>query len=93
MAQDRDQWRVLANTNMVKLSGSTRSWEILQWPSNWWLLKDSAPWSYFGYLRAHYCSCYHSVQNLLSFHLPSKIIKIRIYKTIISPVVLYGCET
>jgi hypothetical protein len=33
-----------------------------------------------------------SVQNLLSLLL-SKTIKIRIYKTIILPVVLYGCET
>jgi hypothetical protein len=36
---------------------------------------------------------YHSVQNLLSSHPPSKNVKIRIYKTIILPVVLYGCET
>jgi hypothetical protein len=38
-------------------------------------------------------ACYHSVQNLLSSRLPSKNVKIRIYKTIILPVVLYGCET
>jgi hypothetical protein len=38
-------------------------------------------------------ACYHSVQNLLSSCLLSKNIKIRIYKTIILPVVLYGCET
>jgi hypothetical protein len=38
-------------------------------------------------------ACYHSVQNLLSSHLLSKYITIRIYKTIILPVVLYGCET
>jgi hypothetical protein len=37
--------------------------------------------------------CYHSVQNLLSFGLLSKNSTIRIYKTIILPVVLYGCET
>jgi hypothetical protein len=36
---------------------------------------------------------YHSVQNLLSSHLLSKNIQIRIYKSIILPVVLYGCET
>jgi hypothetical protein len=34
-------------------------------------------------------ACYHSVQNLLSSRLLSKNIKIRIYKTIILPVVLY----
>jgi hypothetical protein len=38
-------------------------------------------------------ACYHSVQNLLSSHLLSKNIKVRIYKTIILPAVLYGCET
>ena len=36
---------------------------------------------------------YHSVQNLLSFRLQSKNLKIKIYRTIILPVVLYGCET
>jgi hypothetical protein len=38
-------------------------------------------------------ACYHSVQNLLSSRLLSKNLRIRIYKTIILPVVLYGCET
>jgi hypothetical protein len=38
-------------------------------------------------------ACYHSVQNLLFSRLLSKNIKIRIYKTIILPVVLYECET
>jgi hypothetical protein len=33
------------------------------------------------------------VQNLLSFRLLPKNVKVRIYKTIILPVVLYGCET
>jgi hypothetical protein len=38
-------------------------------------------------------ACYHLVQNLLSSHLLSKNAKVRIYKTIILPVILYGCET
>jgi hypothetical protein len=38
-------------------------------------------------------ACYHSVLNVLSSHLLSKNVKIRIYKTIILPVALYGCET
>jgi len=38
-------------------------------------------------------ACYHSVQNLLSSRLLSKNLKIKIYRTIIVPVVLYGCET
>ena len=37
--------------------------------------------------------CYHSVQNLLSSSLLSNNIKIKIYRTIILPVVFYGCET
>ena len=38
-------------------------------------------------------SCYYSVQALLSSRLLSKNLKIKIYQTIILPVVLYGCET
>jgi sorting nexin-29 len=38
-------------------------------------------------------ACYHAVQNLLSSCLLSRNVKIKIYKTIILPVVLYGCET
>jgi hypothetical protein len=38
-------------------------------------------------------ACYHSVQNLLSSCLLSRNLKTRLYKTIILPVVLYGCET
>jgi len=38
-------------------------------------------------------ACYHSVQNLLSSRLLSKNLKIKIYRTIILPVVLYGRET
>jgi hypothetical protein len=38
-------------------------------------------------------SCYHSVQSLLSSRLLSRNIKVKIYKTIILPVVLYRCET
>jgi hypothetical protein len=38
-------------------------------------------------------ACHHSVQKLLSSRLLSKSIKIRIYKSIILPLVLYGCQT
>ena len=37
--------------------------------------------------------CYYSVQNLLSSRLLSKNLKIKTHRTIILPVVLYGCET
>jgi len=38
-------------------------------------------------------ACYYLVQNLLSSSLLSKNIKVKIYRTIILPFVLYGCET
>jgi hypothetical protein len=38
-------------------------------------------------------ACYHSVQSLLSSRLLSGKVRVKIYKTIILPVVLYGCET
>jgi hypothetical protein len=38
-------------------------------------------------------ACYHAVQNLLSSRLLSRNVNIKIYNTIILPVVLYGCET
>jgi hypothetical protein len=38
-------------------------------------------------------ACYHSVENLLSSCLISRKVKIKIYKTVVLPVVLYGCET
>ena len=38
-------------------------------------------------------ACYHLVQNLLSSSLLAKNLKIKIYRTIILLVALYGCET
>ncbi|KAJ4440696.1 hypothetical protein ANN_08844 [Periplaneta americana] len=38
-------------------------------------------------------ACYYSVEKLLSSNLLSKSLKVRIYKTVILPVVLYGYET
>ena len=37
--------------------------------------------------------CCYSLQNLLSYSLLSKNLMIKIYRTMILPVVLYGCET
>jgi uncharacterized membrane protein len=36
---------------------------------------------------------YYSVQNIFSYRLISKNLKVKIYKTVILPVVFYGCET
>jgi hypothetical protein len=38
-------------------------------------------------------ACYYAVQNLLSSCLISKNLKIKIYKIVILPVMLYGCKT
>ena len=38
-------------------------------------------------------ACYHSVQNMLSSRLLFENLKIKIYRTVILPEVLYGCET
>jgi hypothetical protein len=38
-------------------------------------------------------ACYHSAQSLQSFRLPSRNVNVKIYRTIILPLVLYGCKT
>jgi len=38
-------------------------------------------------------TCYHSVQNHSVFHLISKDAEIKMHKTVIIPVILYGCIT
>jgi hypothetical protein len=38
-------------------------------------------------------ACYNSVQNLCVFLSHKKNLKIKIYKTVILPIILYGCET
>ena len=49
--------------------------------------------SFYGFISEIINACYHSVQKLLSSSLLSKNLKIKIYRTIILPVVLYRCET
>ena len=38
-------------------------------------------------------ACYYSLEKILLSHLLSKKVNVKTYKTIILPVVLYGCET
>ena len=38
-------------------------------------------------------ACYYSLEKILSPHMFSNKLKVNTYKTIILPVVLYGCET
>jgi len=45
-----------------------------------------------GRLKSGNASC-HSVQNLLPSSLLSRNLKIKIYRNVILPLVLYGCET
>ena len=64
----------------------------LQWvfPKTWYCIIQVI--GYSSRLKLGNAS-YHSVQNLLSSSLLSKNLQIKIYRTIIFPVVLYGCET
>jgi len=55
--------------------------------------QNSIPEQIKSRLRSAGNACYHSVQNLLSSRLLSKNLKIKIYRTIILPIVFYGCET
>jgi hypothetical protein len=64
------------------------------------LLENVAKFKYLGMTNDEIKSrlnsvnaCYYSVQNLLSFCLISRKLKIKIHKTVIFPVVLHGCET
>ena len=57
------------------------------------LLTDKNPiYERIKFRRKAGISCY-SVQTLLFSRLPSKNLEIKIYKTIILPILLYGCET
>jgi hypothetical protein len=50
LAQDREQWRALVNSN--EPSGSIKCCEIIEWLHNCRLLKEgSAPWSYLVIVR------------------------------------------
>jgi len=74
------------------------SWEIILYVTHivtclgtTWINQNSIAEEIKSRLRSGN-ACYHSVQNLLSSRLLSKNLKIKIYRTIILPVVLYGCE-
>jgi len=64
----------------------------IQWLS---LSSSVMEWSALSYCNTRNLgnACYYSVQNLLSSSLLSKKLRIKIYRTIVLPVVLYGCET
>jgi hypothetical protein len=45
-----------------------------------------------NYEKTEFRECLYAVKNLLTYSLLFKSLKIKIYRTIILPVVLYGCE-
>ena len=72
------------------------SFVLLQWVNNFCVCYGRLSHSIAEEIKSRLRSgnaCYHSVQNLLSSSLLSKNLKIKMYRTIILPVVLYGCET
>jgi hypothetical protein len=44
-------------------------------------------------MTVQFGKCFHSVLNLLFSHVLSKILRYKIYKAIVLPLLLYGCET
>jgi hypothetical protein len=86
----------------VKKAGQRQSIKIANWP-----FEDVEKFKYFGttlrdqnWMQQEIKSrlnsadaCYHSVQSLLFSLLLSKNVNVKIYKAIILPVVLCGCET
>ena len=62
-----------------------------KWDSEGWNNRNSIQEEITSRLKSGN-ACYHSVQNLLSSGLLSKNIKFQVYRTIVQPVVLYGCE-
>jgi hypothetical protein len=60
------------------------------------MCQSSSIWGWQGEIKRklnYGNACYQSAQNLLSSRLLSKSVKIRIYKSMILPDVLCGCET
>ena len=91
MVMSRDQ--NAGQNHSVRIDNSTfeRVEEFKYWGTNL-TNQNSIAEEIKNRLRSGYY-CYHSVQNRLSSRFLSKNLKIKIYRTIILPVVLYGCET
>jgi len=91
MVMSRDQ--NAGRDHSVRIDNSTFEWvEEFKYLGTTLTNQNSIPEEIKSRLRSGN-ACYHTVQNLLSSRLLSKNLKIKIYRTIILPVVLYGCET
>jgi hypothetical protein len=92
---DYEEWCLLGYRNPVRTSQETHyvsatDLSLLMLCKVWGLHGGDYKESRLLVCDAVWLLC--SVQNLLSSRLLSKNVEVRIYKTIILPVVLYGCE-
>jgi hypothetical protein len=90
MSRDQNAGRIhsvrMDNSTFERVEKSLNIWEQLLTNQN------SIPEEIKSRLRLGN-ACYHSVQNLLSSMLLTKNFNINIYRTVILPIVFYGCET
>ncbi|KAJ4445480.1 hypothetical protein ANN_07288 [Periplaneta americana] len=95
LAQDRDQWRayVRAAMNLRKI-GNLSLEEVEKFKYLEATVTNVNDTRVEVKRRINMVNaCYYSVEKLFSSSLLSKNLKVRIYKTVVLPVVLYGCET
>jgi hypothetical protein len=82
------------NWNGVKVVAENRWWCVVDALCSKQELQETLIDIYCVTLFCHITlKLFHSIQSLLSSRLLSRNVKVKIYKTIILPVVLYGCET
>ena len=91
MVMTREQTAGLSHTVKVDNSSSERVEEFKYWGTT--LTNQNSIQKEIKSRLKLGNACYYSMQKLLSSSLLSRNLKIKIYRTIILPVVLYGCET
>ena len=88
MSRDQNAGRI----NSVRIDNSTFEREEFKYLATTLTNQNSIVEEIKGRLRSGN-ACYHFAQNILSSRLLSKNLKFKIYRTIILPIILYGCET